>query len=178
MLELRTARLLLRPFHTSDEEALFHLWNEPQVRRYLWDDQPVAREVVREQVTVSEQDFRERGFGEFGLFLAERPGALMGFCGLRCIDGGEDVELLYGLLPAFWGRGLATEAAQAVLRFAFEQVGLRELWAGADFGNTASLRCLHRLGMTDAGVRRVGPEQLPAQYYRLRRLDFAASAGA
>jgi RimJ/RimL family protein N-acetyltransferase len=65
-----------------------------------------------------------------------------------------------------------------VLRFGFEQVGLEEIFAGADFGNAASLRCMERLGMTDAGERRVGPDELPARYYRIRRQDFAASRAA
>jgi len=177
MMDLRTQRLLLRPLSPEDEEALFRLWNDPQVRRYLWDDQPVAREVVREQLALSQQDFRERGFGLFGLFPAGQPGALIGFCGLRRIDGGEDVEVLYGLLPGFWKQGLATEAAQAVLRFGFEQVGLEQIFAGADLDNAASLRCMQRLGMSDAGERRVGPQQLPARYYRLARRDFAPSPG-
>jgi [ribosomal protein S5]-alanine N-acetyltransferase len=177
MMDLRTPRLLLCPVRPEDEDALFHLWNDPQVRRYLWDDQPVAREVVREQIALSQQDFRERGFGLFGLYLAEQPGALIGFSGLRRIDGGPDVEVLYGLLPGFWKRGLATEAAQAVLRLGFEQVGLEEIFAGTDFDNAASLRCMQRLGMTDAGERRVGPQHLPARYYRLARGDFAPSPG-
>ncbi|HYI00015.1 GNAT family N-acetyltransferase [Hyalangium sp.] len=176
-MELRTERLLFRPFRPEDEEALFRLWNDPQVRRYLWDDQPVAREVVREQIALTQQDFRERGFGLFALFLVEQPGELIGFCGLRRIDGGADIEVLYGLLPGFWKRGLATEAAQAVLRFGFEQVGLEEILAGADFDNAASLRCMQRLGMSDAGERRVGPQQLPARYYRLARRDFAPRPG-
>jgi ribosomal-protein-alanine N-acetyltransferase len=178
MMDLRTQRLLLRPFRPEDEESLFLLWNDPQVRRYLWDDQPVAREVVQEQIALSQQDFRERGFGMFGLFPAEPPEALIGFCGLRRIDGGEDVEVLYGLLPGFWKQGLATEAAQAVLRFGFERVGLEQIFAGADFDNAASLRCMQRLGMSDAGERRVGLQQLPARYYRLARRDFALSLGA
>jgi RimJ/RimL family protein N-acetyltransferase len=172
MLELHTDRLLLRPFRPEDEEALFHLWNDPQVRRYLFDDQTVPREVVREQIALSQQDFRERGFGEFALSLKERPGELIGFSGLRRIDGGQEVEVLYGLLPGFWGRGLATEAAAAVLRFGFEQAGLEEILAGADFANAASVRCMERLGMAPAGERRVGPQQLPATYYRLTRRDF------
>lgn len=176
-MDLRTPRLLLQPLRLEDEDALFHLWNDPQVRRYLWDDQPVARDTVREQLTLSQQDFRERAFGMFGLFLAEHPTGLIGFCGLRRIDGSGDIEILYGLLPGFWNRGLATEAARAVLRFGFEQAGLEQIFAGADFDNAASLRCMQRLGMSDAGERRVGPQQLPARYYRLARRDFAPSPG-
>jgi [ribosomal protein S5]-alanine N-acetyltransferase len=178
MMEIHTDRLRLRPFRPEDEEALFHLWNDARVRRYLFDDLPVPREGVQEQIALSQQDFRERGFGEFGLFLAERPEALIGFSGLRRIDGGADVEVLYGLLPGFWGRGLATEAAGAVLRFGFERAGLEEIWAGADFDNAASIRCMERLGMSPAGERRVGPRRLPATYYRIRRRDFTAGTGA
>jgi ribosomal-protein-alanine N-acetyltransferase len=177
-MELHTERLLFRPFRPEDEEDLFRLWNDPQVRRYLWDDQPVARQVVREQISLSQGDFRERGFGMFALFLAEQPGALSGFCGLRRIDAGKELEVLYGLLPGFWKRGLATEAAQAVLRFGFEHLGLEEILAGADFDNAASIGCMQRLGMSDASERRVGPQQLPARYYRLSRRDFAPSPGA
>lgn len=177
MLELRTDRLLLRPFRPEDEDALFHLWNDPQVRRYLWDDEPVSMEEVRKQIAISQRDFRERGFGEFALFLAGQP-ALIGFCGLKRLDEGEEIEVLYGLLPAFWGRGLATEAARAVLRLGFERLGLEEILAGADPGNAASLRCMRRLGMSDAGERRVGPKHLLARYYRLARRDFSPGPGA
>jgi [ribosomal protein S5]-alanine N-acetyltransferase len=171
--ELRTDRLLLRPFAPEDEEALLGLWNDPYVRRYLWDDRLVSREEVREQIALSERDFHERGYGEFVLSLVEWPGALIGFCGLRRIEGREDVELLYGLYRDFWRRGLATEAARAVLRFGFEHVGLEEVFAGADLDNAASIRVMERLGMSSAGEWRVGPQALPATYYRLRRRDFA-----
>ncbi|HEX8819065.1 MAG TPA: GNAT family N-acetyltransferase [Archangium sp.] len=161
MLVLRTQRLLLRPFIPEDEDALFGFWNDPHVRRYLWDDRLVSREEVREQLALSERDFRERGYGGFMLALAQWPGVLIGFSGLRRIPGGEAVELLYGLYQNFWGRGLATEAARAVLRFGFEEAGLEEILAGADRDNTASVRVMERLGMSSAG-----------DYYRLRREDF------
>jgi ribosomal-protein-alanine N-acetyltransferase len=169
MLELRTPRLLLRPFAPADEEALFRLLNEPQVRRYLCDDLPVPREMVQEHIALSQRNFRERGFGYFSLFPVERPEAFIGFTGLGCIDEGEEVEVWYGLSPEHWGHGLATEAAEAMLRFGFEQVGLREIWAGADLDNASSFRVMERLGMTRVGERRVGPRQVRALYYRLRR---------
>jgi RimJ/RimL family protein N-acetyltransferase len=172
VLVLRTPRLLLRPFGPEDEEALLDFWNDPHVRRYLWDDRLVSRDEVREQLALSERDFRENGYGGFILALAQWPGVLIGFSGLRRLDGSEEVELLYGLYQNFWGRGLATEAARAVLRFGFEEVGLEEILAGADLDNAASVRVMERLGMSSAGERRVGPQASPATYYRLRREDF------
>ncbi len=169
MLELRTPRLLLRPFAPEDEEVLFGFLNEPRVRRYLCDDLPVPREMVQEQLALSERNFRERGFGLFSLFPAEAPGTFIGFTGLGRIDEGEEVELWYALSPGHWGQGLATEAAGAMLRFGFEQLGLQELWAGANLDNAASFRVMERLGMTPVGERLVGPRRVRALYYRLTR---------
>ncbi len=169
MLELRTPRLLFRPFGPEDEEALFQFLNEPRVRRYLCDDLPVPREMVQEQIALSQRNFRERGFGQFSLFREEAPGTFIGFTGLGCIDDSELVEVWYGLSPEHWGQGLATEAAGAMLRFGFEQLGLQEIWAGADLDNAASFRVMERLGMTRVGERVVGPRQVRALYYRLTR---------
>ena len=166
---LHTERLVLRPFAPSDEETLLRLWNDADVRRFLWDDQPVARETVREQIAQSQADFRERGYG---LFLVTREGVVLGAAGLFRLPGEAWVELIYALLPGAWGQGLATEAARAVLRFGFESAGLEEILAGADPGNAASLRVIERLGMTEEHERFVGPAQVLVRYRRLRREDF------
>ncbi len=63
------------------------------------------------------EDFAQHGFG---LWVAEEGGCVIGFCGLRRPDDASGVEVLYGIAPAHWGRGLATEVAFAVLRYGFE----------------------------------------------------------
>jgi len=171
---LRTERLLLRPFAPSDEETLFQLWNDADVRRFLWDDLPVVRETVREQIAQSQEDFRERGYGLFLISATGAPGSILGATGLFRLPEADWVDLVYALRPEAWGKGLATEAARAVLRFAFEVAGLEEVLAGTDLGNTASMRVIERLGMTDEHERVVGPRRLPARYRRMRRQDFTA----
>jgi RimJ/RimL family protein N-acetyltransferase len=61
-----------------------------------------------------------------------------------------------------------------VLRFGFEEIGLAEIWAGADSPNAASFRVMERLGMSFA--REVGDK--PVRYYRMRRETFTASSGS
>lgn len=148
-LPLLTPRLALRPCLESDEGALHHLWTTPEVRRYLWDDVLISREQAAEVIAESEQSFAERGFGLWGVTLRGSP-TLVGFCGLRAIAGTEKIELLYGLVPEQWGQGLATEAARAVLRYAFEQLGVARVWARTASPNTASVRVMQRLGMQKA----------------------------
>ena len=166
---IRTERLLLRPFTVEDDDALLGLWNDREVGRFLWDRQPVSLDVVREQIACSQRSFEERGFGHFTVSLGAAHGT-MGFTGLRPIGDSEDVELLYALFPAYWGRGLATEAARAVLRFGFIEAGLAEILAGADPPNAASFRVMERLGMSFLRNTQIGGR--PARYYRIARNAF------
>jgi RimJ/RimL family protein N-acetyltransferase len=172
---IRTERLLLRPLRREDEEPLYRLWNDPEVRRYLWDDQPVSREQVAEQIEISLRHFETLGFGQFALFPLQDPGLLIGFAGLRPFGERRDIELLYALDPPWWSGGLATEAAFAVLRFGFEELGLEEVYAGADPPNLPSFQLMERLGMTFAFDTVING--LPARYHRLGRKDFKPAPG-
>jgi ribosomal-protein-alanine N-acetyltransferase len=161
---LETPRLLLRAFTPTDEPALLAQWNDPEVRRYLFDGQPVPAEMVRAQVQGSLRSFEEHGFGFFTIALRDRPAEVIGFAGLRTFGEAGRVEVLYALLPPWWGSGLATEAARAVLADGFAG-GLEEIWAGADPPNTASFRVMERLGMRFVEELVLGGR--PARYYRI-----------
>ncbi|MBP7779185.1 MAG: GNAT family N-acetyltransferase [Acidobacteria bacterium] len=142
---LSTPRLTLFPLAESDLGALHALWTDADVRRYLCDDKIVSLEQSRQWLAVSTRGFAERRFGLWGLHDAA-GGPLIGFCGCRDWSTGEP-ELMYGLWPAWWGRGLATEAAQAVLEYVFEVLGHPVMMAATDPPNVASIRVMERLGM-------------------------------
>ena len=144
---LRTQRLVLRPISPSDVDALHTFWIDPAVRKYLWDNEIISKETVVDIIRCSEESFRERGLGLFAIELLDRPGQLVGFCGLRPMEGGEDVELLYGILPRYWGEGMVTEAAREVLRHGFESCGLARIMGVTDTPNQRSVRVMQRLGM-------------------------------
>jgi RimJ/RimL family protein N-acetyltransferase len=78
----------------------------------------------------------------------------IGYCGLiRTPHGGEDrIEIAYELLQEFQGRGIATEAADAVLEYAYA-AGHRRIWASVREWNTASFRVLQKLGFFDTDER-------------------------
>jgi ribosomal-protein-alanine N-acetyltransferase len=144
--ELRTERLLLRPYEPEDIEALHRLWTEPLVRRYLWDDRMIARAEAADVVASSLADWSRAGLGQWILRLIGVD-AVVGFCGFRFEAPAAAPELLVGLTAEQWGRGLATEAAKAVLRYAFEVWGATRIWAATDRPNAAAIRLLERLGM-------------------------------
>ena len=166
---LETQRLSLRPLGPDDLVPMHGIWNDPDVRRYLWDDEPVSMATAEACFAQSAREFAEEGFGLFGI----RPRGeteLIGFCGFRSIEGSREVELLYALLPDWWGCGLATEAARACLRFAFEDVVLERVLAGTDPPNTASSRVMEKLGMTFFEKITLG--ELEVSYFALRRDDW------
>jgi ribosomal-protein-alanine N-acetyltransferase len=145
-LELRSPRLVLRPLGIAQCDAALALWQQPGVRRYLWDDRIIDRDEALVPLRVSERDFGERRFGLWGLHL---PGdaALLGFCGLRMAEVVPEPELLFALDDGCRGRGFAWEGARAVLQYAFDELGLPAVGAAADAGNVGSTRLLEALGL-------------------------------
>ena len=118
-----------------------------------------------------QQTFEDYGFG-FWILRRRETSDPVGFAGLRHYGDEDEVEILYGLTPRFWGRGLASEAARAVLTFAFEECELETVHAGTDPPNAASLRVIEGLGMRF--LRRQEIDGVEAVYFELTREDFRA----
>jgi len=156
---LESPRLRLRPVEAVDQAFFHRQWNDPQVGRFLWDGAPVAAEVVAEVLSASTESFAARGYGLWHVSRKD-DGAPLGFCGLRVAADSGRVELLYALDPEAWGKGHATEAARAVLDYAFAVVGLESVIASTNPDNTPSWRVLEKLGMTPTGRRYTEIEEL------------------
>jgi ribosomal-protein-alanine N-acetyltransferase len=145
---IRTARLRLRPVSLEDLDALYSIWTDPEVREFFWDGEVISREKAEAGVREAMGDFARYGLG---LWVATEGEDVVGFCGLRPLDYAQGVEILYGFAPSHWGRGFATEAAAAMLRYGFEEVGLDRILGIADRENAASRRVLEKIGMRFEG---------------------------
>src|SRR5918997_60366 len=87
----------------EDVGYLHRLWTDPAVRRYFWDDEVITRTRAEAAIREAAEDFGRHGLG---LWIPERRaggGAPIGFCGLRHLDGGPEVEVLYGISPLMGG---------------------------------------------------------------------------
>ena len=144
---LLTERLRLVPCAEGDVEALHALLTHPEVRRYLMDDKLVERTWVFDVIASSRRTFAE---ARYGLWRVESlaDGALIGLAGLRVTAGAREPQLLYALDPAYWGRGLATEAAQVAFDDLRTRVGLRRIVSIAQRDNEPSIRIMKALGFT------------------------------
>ena len=146
-LNLATARLRLSHPDLGDALPYVTIWNDPAVLRYLRPIHTFGLPDALATIDAWQRHWEERGYGVWTLTdLA--TGEFAGYCGLRYLDELGKVEVLYGLLPAYWGRGLATEAALAARDFAFDTASLNELVGVVHPQNQASARVLENLGMT------------------------------
>ena len=143
---LTTERLVLRPVTPRDQAELLAHWTTPDVRRFLFDGGIMSADEVTEAIEDSARDFAAAGYGLW-LIQGKDQTDLIGTAGLRPLEH-LGLEIFYSLAPGSWGRGYATEAARAVVEHALGHLGLPEVLAEVDEGNTASVAVIRRLGMT------------------------------
>lgn len=179
---LRTERLLLRRLTIEDLDALAELYADPEVRRYF-PEGTLSRDETREELEwIIDVYYARFGYGLWATIERE-TGQLIGRCGLLpwkvvkarspgalALDGPDErpapghrheVELAYLLARQRWGRGLATEAALAIVDHAFEHLDVGRLICLVDPRNEASLAVARRIGMVAEGTAEVDGEMLP-----------------
>lgn len=144
--ELETERLCLRLFTPGDASALSAITCDPEVMRYIGEGRPISARETAENLESIIRGFRRRGFGRWAVVQKE-TGRLLGYCGFSTSIPAAGVELAYMLARPFWGQGLATEAARACLRYAFEELRLDSVSAITRPTNVRSRRVMEHLGM-------------------------------
>jgi RimJ/RimL family protein N-acetyltransferase len=142
-----TPRLQLRQRTLDDLEACLAMDRDPAVTRHVagpWNDPIEHRRFVIERMTRAYPD----GLGYWSIFERHEPARFIGWV-LLIPEGGveSDVEIGWRLIQDAWGRGIADEAARAIVTHAFETVGLAEVVAGIAPANVASCRLAEKLGM-------------------------------
>jgi len=144
---LETEHLLLREFLEDDAEPFFKLNTNPDVLRFVPDkalvDVDQARQMLLDHPIA---DYQKHGFGRCACIL-KSSGENIGFAGLKYLEELGEVDVAYRLMPAYWGRGLATEAAIASVRFGFEKLGLKQIIGLVMPANVASIRVLEKTGL-------------------------------
>jgi len=149
-LPLETERLVIRPFRPEDAEQIHGAYVDPEVgiplahgrtSRSMEETQGVLEQILQ---LYEAQD----GLGPWAI-VERSEEMVIGDCGLYPSTGGSagELEMAYRLRRSSWGRGYATEAADAVLRHGFSELGVSRVVADVEADNEASCRVLEKLGM-------------------------------
>jgi ribosomal-protein-alanine N-acetyltransferase len=145
-----TARLRLRPLRHDDLDALAEVYLDPRVTRWIGSQ---TREGVEREIELQREHQSSLGWS-FWAVEDRHTNRLIGDCGLQPLEHrGPEVELGYDLHPDAWGRGLATEAACAVVSHAFGSLGLDRVIAVVKPDHVASQRVLEKAGLRCTGPR-------------------------
>lgn len=147
--ELRTERLLLRPWRLDDREPFAALNADPEVMEHF--PAPLTREQSDAMVDRIDAHIAREGWGLWALEVAA-SGEFIGFTGLSVprfeAHFTPAVEVGWRLARGAWGRGYASEAARRSLEFAFDSLRLSEVVSFTTRSNTRSQAVMRRIGMT------------------------------
>ena len=177
-IELRTERLLLRPFRIADVDDVYAYAKDPEWARFLLPmiPQPYTRRDAEEFIA-------RRVIASWSIdsaFAIVLDSVVVGGINLHVDERHEKGELGYSLVRAHWGKGLTTEAAREVVDWGFSQLGLAKVYASADLHNTGSWRVMEKIGMTREGVLRSHTKTQDGRadqvFYGILRTEWEAAA--
>lgn len=171
---LKTERLVLRPVTLLDAQDMFDYACNEETTYYVFD-RHITIEETKENIVAY---FMTEPFGKFGIELKD-TGKMIGTIDLRVKDEKHRAIMGYVLNKAFQGKGYMTEAAEAVLHYAFVVLGLDCVAALHDERNVASGKVMERLGMQKEGtMRHVGKwkkgEYFNDVYYSILKEEYEA----
>ncbi|MGB8855632.1 MAG: GNAT family N-acetyltransferase [Burkholderiales bacterium] len=147
MIVVQTGRLILRTFSERDAAFYFELWKQPKWIQYIGDKNFQTVDDAKASLLKGPmQMYTQMGFSLYAVVLKE-SNTPIGMCGLIKRDTLDDVDIGYGLLPAYEGKGYALEAARAVMAYAKNELRLKRVVAITTTDNKKSISLLEKIGM-------------------------------
>lgn len=151
---LRTDRLRLRPFDDGDREDIYALQSNAHVLRY-WDSPPWTDRSSIDRFLAGCRQLPEEGTGVRVAVDRLSDDEFIGWCTFNSWNAAfRSASLGYCFVESAWGRGYATEAAEALLAWAYTTLDLNRVQAETDTRNVGSARVLEKLGFVREGTLR------------------------
>jgi [ribosomal protein S5]-alanine N-acetyltransferase len=144
---IKTQRLSLQPLTLDDAQTLYEINQEKDVLKYFPVTVPPPIEKVQRFVASQSKHWDQYGYGNWGI-LPDGGIKIIGWAGLQFLPETGETEVGFLLSRSAWGRGYATEAAQASLRFGFTRFTLEQIIALVHHDNLASRRVIQKCDMT------------------------------
>jgi ribosomal-protein-alanine N-acetyltransferase len=163
---MKTTRLTLMPLGKHDFKTFQKINTDAYVRKYLWDDEVISAEVLQQIMNDVESHFKNDGWGLWKIVTHESE-TIIGYAGLWRFFDEHQPQLLYVLLPDFTGKGYATEVANEIISYAFDELNFSQLIATMDKANVSSVKVCERLGFEFIEERDV--EGKPILFYKIER---------
>ena len=142
---IETERLLIRPFKMEDIEPSYIMNLDAEVSRYTGDGGIVSKKEIERRIVENVfGDYEKYGFGRLAVEL-KGENKFIGFTGLKYLEDMDEVDLGYRFMKKYWGKGIATESAQACVNLGFNTLELKRMIAMVLPENIDSIRVLEKL---------------------------------
>jgi RimJ/RimL family protein N-acetyltransferase len=140
--------MLLREFTLGDVDAVYEFQTNPDVIRFMGGDGAVktredAERIIRDTWFV---EYEKYGFARYAM-VHQGDQRVIGFCGLKYVPAVGMSDIGYRMLPEYWGQGLATEAARAVMDYSRDILHVEKIFGEVVEENVASINVLEKLGL-------------------------------
>ena len=151
---LETLRLRLEPFDETHFAGLLALNSDPVVMQFLGDGLPATAVEVQASIASAKERWERFGFSWWSIIRQDSDEII----GAGCVqhienEPGNPVEIGWRLKRDHWGHGYATEAARAMIAFAFDVLGVAAIHATTHPSNERSINVMKRLGMRSLGLQ-------------------------
>lgn len=148
---IETDRLILRDFLESDVEGMYELDSNPEVHRYLGNNPIKEINQIPPIIQFVRKQYEENGIGRWAV-IEKKTNAFIGWSGLKLVKETRNqqsnyYDVGYRLIQKYWGKGYATESAQASLNYGFGEMNLETICAAAQADNIDSNKVLKKCGM-------------------------------
>lgn len=143
---LETERLIIKKFTPDDLGELVRTRSDDDVIKYLGGRTLQNPEAIEKRLQFYLGCYEKYGFGMCAMLWKE-TGEMFGWSGLQPLDGTTEIEVGYGMIKEFWGKGIGYECASAWLDYGFNEKKIERIVAVASPENTGSWRIMEKCGM-------------------------------
>ncbi|MFL1897218.1 GNAT family N-acetyltransferase [Aquimarina sp. 2-A2] len=175
---IETERCIIRDLEETDAEGMYELDSDPEVHEFLGKQPIQTIEEAKHNIALIRAQYVTNGIGRWAI-IDKKTNDFIGWTGLKFEHGlrkeFDYYDLGYRLRKKYWGKGIATETANASLKYGFEQLKLEEIGAAADINHIASNTILRNLGLQY--VDQFEYDGVPHNFYSLKKTEWTRMQG-
>ncbi len=162
---IETDRMMLRPFEISDFKEVYEFSSNKDVQKYTGDKTIETLQQAKDLIKrVWLNDYNTYGYGRWAV-IYKPNNKLIGFAGLKYLPEFNETDIGFRFLPSYWGKGLASEVSEEIIKYGFKKLNLKQIIGIAMPENTASNKVLQKTGFQLYKVDEYDGDGKPYNWY-------------
>jgi len=166
---IETERLILREFTVNDVESVYEFNSNVELHKYTGDEIIKSKERAKEIITdIWLKDYEKYGYGRWAV-VYKPENKVIGFAGLKYLTEINETDIGYRFLPEYWGKGLASEISNEIIKYGFNKLNLNRIIGIAMPENIGSWKVLEKIGLELYKVDKYDGDGKDYNWYKIDR---------